>query len=162
MHKVLRNPVSATGLILLLAALATAIIMTITTPPELTDDANVTVRIDRAEVAAEVAVSPEKQARGLMGREPLGGEAGMLFVYPEPAVQAYWMKGVSFPIDIIWISGETVTGVTRDVPPPKPGVPEADLPRYRPDGPVDRVLEVAAGWAGRHSVQPGDPVRISR
>ncbi|MDP9212208.1 MAG: DUF192 domain-containing protein [bacterium] len=150
------------ALLILSAGLITLIVMTLTTPPDLTDDARVTVHIDRAEVLAEVAVSAEKQARGLGGRESLGGGEGMLFAYTEAVVPGFWMKDVTFPIDIVWIRGDTVTGVTAKVPPPKAGTAEADLPRYRPPGPVDRVLETNAGWTAEHSIQPGDPVRITR
>ncbi|MEX1113267.1 MAG: DUF192 domain-containing protein [Patescibacteria group bacterium] len=161
-RRTLRNPVITAALIILAAALITLITVILTTPPELTDEARVTVRIDRAEVLAEVAASAEKQARGLGGRESLGNGEGMLFVYAEADTPSFWMKGVTFPIDIVWIRRDTVTDVTAEVPPPKPGTPDAELPRYRPPGPVDRVLEVNAGWAEEHSIQPGDPVRITR
>jgi uncharacterized protein len=161
-RKPLRNPLAVTGLVLLLAALVTAIVMIITTPPDFNDDATVTVRVDQARVRAEVATSSQKLAKGLMGRAPLSDDQGMLFVYDEPSSPPIWMKGMTFPIDIVWISRDTVTQVTPNVPPAKKGVASEDLPRYKPDGPVDKVLETSAGWAKRHSVQPGDPVRFLR
>jgi uncharacterized membrane protein (UPF0127 family) len=65
------------------------------------------------------------------------------------------MKGMRFPIDIVWIDRGHVTGIERDAP-----VPHQDVPLYRSNGPADHVLEVPAGWAGRHGVEPGDPVTI--
>ncbi|MEX2043581.1 MAG: DUF192 domain-containing protein [Patescibacteria group bacterium] len=156
------NPFAVTAGIVMAAIILTLGVMTIGRPPQFSDDATVTVRIDQAKLRADVAVSREKLAKGLMGAEPLPDDQGMLFVYEEPSTPRIWMKGVSFPIDIVWISGDTVTQVTPGVPPPKPGAADADLPRYSPDGPVDKVLEVDAGWARRHSVQSGDPVRITR
>lgn len=137
-------------------------IMFLNRPPEFTDDATVTVRVDQAKLRADVATSREKLAKGLTDAEPLAEDEGLLFVYEEPATPRIWMKGVPFPIDIVWISGDTVTQVTAKVPPAKPGVPDDELPRYSPEGPVGKVLEVSAGWAARNSVQPGDPVRFSR
>ena len=152
----------ATAIIVLLAIVTSLGIMFLNRPPAFTDDATVTVRVDEARLRAEIAVSSEKLAKGLMGAEPLADDRGLLFVYEQPATHRIWMKGVSFPIDIVWISGDTVTQVTSKVPPAKPGAADADIPKYSPDGPVDKVLEVSAGWARRHSVQPGDPVRFSR
>jgi uncharacterized membrane protein (UPF0127 family) len=79
----------------------------------------------------------------------------MLFEYRDHLERAYWMKGMRFPIDIIWIDRGHVTGIERNAP-----VPQGDVPLYRSGGPADRVLEVTAGWAGRHRVEPGDPVTI--
>lgn len=162
MKVALRNPLALTGLVLALTALVTLGVMTFTAPPDFEDDATVTVRIDQAKLRADVAVSSEKLTKGLMGADPLTDDEGLLFVYEEPTTPRYWMKGVTFPIDIIWISRDTVTQVTTDVPPAKKGVPDAELPRYVPAGPVDKVLETAAGWAERNSIQPGDPVRFLR
>jgi uncharacterized membrane protein (UPF0127 family) len=67
------------------------------------------------------------------------------------------MKGMRFPIDIVWIERGRITGVARDVP-----VPVNGLPTYESPGPADRVLEVPAGWAARHGVGRGDQVAYGR
>lgn len=162
MHKALTNPLITTVIIVAAVAVLSLIVMQITKPPDFSDDARVGVRIDQAKLRAGVAVTPEKLAKGLAGTEPLSDDRGLLLVYEEPAVPTIWMKGVSFPIDLVWISGDTVTQVTHAVPAAKPGVPDDELPRYRPDGPVDKVLETSAGWAKQHSIQPGDVVRFFR
>jgi uncharacterized membrane protein (UPF0127 family) len=79
----------------------------------------------------------------------------MLFTYPDRRLRTFWMRGMRFPIDIVWINADRVTGVERNVP-----VPEGGVPLYRSDGPVDRVLEVGAGWAARNEIRAGDPVVI--
>ncbi|HEY8108614.1 MAG TPA: DUF192 domain-containing protein [Patescibacteria group bacterium] len=157
-----RNPVVVTVAVLIAAAILGLIIMQFTEPPEFNDDVTVTVRLDQAKVRADVATSPGRLEKGLMGAEPLMKDRALLFAYEEPTTPTIWMKGVEFPIDIVWISGDTVTQVTSNVPSAKPGVPDAQLPKYQPEGPVDKVLETSAGWARQHSVQPGDVVRFSR
>ena len=130
--------------------------------PSLNDGSTLTTQVDRAKLTVTVARSESSIVNGLAGRAPLGDDQGMYFVYDQPQIPTFWMRGVSFPIDIIWVRGDTVTEVTPNVPPPAKDATEADLPRYRPSAPVDRVLEVAAGWAARNNIQPGDPVRLRR
>jgi uncharacterized membrane protein (UPF0127 family) len=113
------------------------------------------VRLDGAEVRAEVAADDAAREQGLAGRESLPEDRGLLFVYPDRRRRTFWMKGVRFPIDIIWIERGRVTGIERDVP-----VPRGDLPLYPSDRPADRVLEVPAGWAARHGVRAGARVSV--
>lgn len=116
-----------------------------------------TVRVGAAEVGAEIADSEAERRRGLSGRDDLPEDRGMLFVYRDRAVRSYWMKGVRFPLDIIWIDRGRVTGIEADVP-----VPQGQTPIYSSPTPADRVLEVRGGWAARHGVEPGDRVEVSR
>jgi uncharacterized membrane protein (UPF0127 family) len=81
----------------------------------------------------------------------------MLFVLPNDS-PSFWMKGMRFPLDIVWINGNRVVDVSADVPAPQG--PGGGLPTYSPDRPADRALEVNAGWAARHGVEPGDTVRV--
>jgi uncharacterized membrane protein (UPF0127 family) len=115
------------------------------------------VRVGDGTVRAELAGDQASRERGLAGRERIAEDRGMLFVYPDRAERSYWMKGMRFPIDIVWIDRNRVTGVERNVPVSKRGVP-----LYRSDRPVDRVLEVGAGWAARNAIRAGDPVVIRK
>ena len=116
----------------------------------------VDVRIDGTTVRAEVAVTGAERSEGLSGRASLADDRGMLFVYPDHLERTYWMKGMRFPIDIVWIDRGHVTGVEANVP-----VPVGDnLPLYPSRAPADRVLEVRAGWAARHGVERGDRVSV--
>jgi uncharacterized membrane protein (UPF0127 family) len=116
----------------------------------------VEVRVGGATVQAEVAASDDARKQGLSGRPSLAEDRGMLFVYPGHAERTYWMKGMRFPIDIVWIDSGRVTRVEREVPVPAGG----NLPLYSSRGPVDRVLEVRSGWAARHAAGPGDRVSV--
>ncbi len=117
------------------------------------------VRIDGLVIEAEVARTPEERAQGLSGRPALSENAGMLFVFQEERRPAFWMKGMRFPLDFIWISRDRrVVDITRDVPPPEPGTPDNALPLYQPAEPVLYVLEVNAGIVGEMGLRVGDAV----
>lgn len=158
--KILVNPLLLTLSLLTIAGVTLLIVFAMTSEPSLNDGSKVTVRVDNQRVTATVAASGPTQNKGLAGTQPLTDKEGMLFVYPDAHVPTYYMKDVSYPIDIIWINGDTVTDVTANVA-PEPGVAEDQLKRYSPPGPVDKVLEVNAGFADRYGIQPGDPIRIS-
>jgi uncharacterized membrane protein (UPF0127 family) len=127
---------------------------------DLQDGTTVTVRIKRTVVTATVAASDAARSHGLGGAAPLAVDRGMLFVASPHDVPVFTMRGVTFPIDIVWITAGTVSEVTPNVR-PQPGVPDAQLTRYKPSSPVEHVLEVPAGWAAQHGIKPGDPVAIS-
>ncbi len=109
------------------------------------------VRVELAQTAAE-------RTRGLGGHAPLGEGEGMLFIFPAPGRHSFWMKGMTFALDIIWIRGEQVVHLAAAVPPPRPGTPDSALPIYTPPAAADYVLEVPAGFAARWGIQTGSRV----
>jgi uncharacterized protein len=115
-----------------------------------------TVSVGNGTVRADVADSTGERDKGLSGRASLSDREGMLFIFPNRAPRSFWMKGMRFPIDIVWIAHGRVIGVTRNVP-----VPRAGLPTYDSPGPAGQVLEVRAGWAARHHVRRGGGVTIT-
>jgi uncharacterized membrane protein (UPF0127 family) len=115
------------------------------------------VEVGGVSVTAEVADDEASRTRGLSGRDRLDPDAGMLFLLPGDS-PSFWMKGMRFPIDIVWIKGGRVVDVTAGVQPPA-GTNEA-LATYSPRRAANRALEVNAGWAARHNVEPGDGVRV--
>jgi uncharacterized protein len=112
----------------------------------------VNVTVGKVAVKAEAVRSPERLYLGLSGRRELPEGQGMLFFMPTQAVQTFCMRGMHIPLDLIWISAGRVAGITRNVPRTFPG----DL--CSPE-PVSHVLEVPGGFAGRHGIEAGDPVR---
>jgi hypothetical protein len=115
------------------------------------------VHIGDALVRAEVVITPERMRRGLSGQKALGANEGMLFVYPQPGTYSFWMKDMLFPIDIIWIRDNTVVAIDKDVPVPAAGQ-EPKL--YAPPVPINRVLEVNAGFAKKHHIKAGNSVQV--
>ncbi|HKE11823.1 MAG TPA: DUF192 domain-containing protein, partial [Myxococcota bacterium] len=62
-----------------------------------------TIKIRSDVVRVDVARTPEERARGLGGRASLAPGAGMAFPFDEPGRPAFWMAGMYFDIDIVWI-----------------------------------------------------------
>ena len=109
---------------------------------------------------AEVAATAAARTRGLSGRDGLGENEGMLFVFEEPGNYGFWMKEMKFPIDIIWIKGDKVLGWAAGAE-PEPGKPDRGLKVYYPPEAVDYVLEVRAGSAEKYGIKIGDSVSVS-
>jgi uncharacterized protein len=116
------------------------------------------VRIaDRVVVTVEVARTEAEKVRGLSGREGLGPRQGMLFVYEAPVQPLIWMRGMRFPLDVLWIRDGRVVDLVRGAKPPAPGeAPQVFAPREE----VQYVLEVAAGFVERHGIALNDTVKI--
>lgn len=109
-------------------------------------------------ITAEIADTPEKKELGLGERDSLPARHGMYFPFAADRKWIFWMKGMRFPIDAIWIRDGIVVDVTHDAQPPSEGAIE----RFSPKEPADAVLEINAGEAEELGVEPGDAVRIRR
>lgn len=116
--------------------------------------------IDGATFTAEIASSALEQSRGLSFRPSLAANAGMLFIFGSGSVQTFWMKDMNFPLDMIWISGNTVDGFSQNVPAPGPGAQLWELPIYPSPDNTDKVLEVNAGTVAKYNIKVGDTVTI--
>ena len=128
-------------------------------PPFSTETATLVVD-GRVRVTAEIADTFETRARGLGYRNGLLPGWGMLFVSPQPAVQTFWMKGMRFCLDIIWIEGGQITGAAQNVC-PQPGVQDSALTVYSSDIPVTYVLEMPANWMSDNGLTAGSSVEIT-
>ena len=101
----------------------------------------------------EVARTPEEQARGLMFRQSLAPDRGMVFPSSPPQPVGFWMKNTLIPLDIIFIREDgTIANIAANTVP-------MSLDLVPSDGPVSTVLEIAGGRAAELGIQPGDRVR---
>lgn len=116
--------------------------------------------VNEARIRVLVADTPEERAAGLSGYAGLPEDTGMLFVFPEPRQSAFWMRGMKFAIDILWIRDGAVVQIHASVPPPPPDTPDDQLPRYRPDAPITHVLELNAGAAERLGITVGSRIAL--
>ncbi len=110
--------------------------------------------------AVEISDTPEKRVRGLSERAALAENHGMVFVYPNRDYHSIWMKGMLFPIDIVWIDGDKVIDVVEYASIPSQQVPESQYSIYRPRSPATHVLEFTAGSVQRYSIKRGDEVKF--
>ena len=110
-------------------------------------------------VTVEIASDDDTRQQGLMFRDHLADDRGMIFFFPQSGDYPFWMKNTLIPLDMIWIDeGLRIAHVAHDVPPCK-----ADpCPSYPPDAKAKYVLEVAAGVAARHHLKNGDALRFER
>ncbi len=118
------------------------------------------ISIGSVKLKAEVADTAEKRKLGLGDREFLASDSGMLFIFPEAKKYTFWMKGVKFPLDFIWIKDKLVIDITKNVPIPNIGQEDQNLPIYRPKEPIDSVLELNAGFADTYEIKVGDKIKI--
>lgn len=111
--------------------------------------------------AAEIADTDELRAKGLGYRNELAAGAGMLFVYKDERRRTFWMKGMRFPLDFIWIGADcVVVDIDGSIPAPAPGTIDARLPIVSSSAPAAYVLEINAGEAARYGVEIGDGARF--
>lgn len=109
---------------------------------------------DPVSVKVEVVWRPADRQMGLMHREYLGPDDGMLFLFEEPKQQAFWMKNTLLPLDILFIRSDlSVLGVVENAE------PLTLTPRSVP-GESQYVLEVNAGYARAHGVGAGTMVQF--
>ncbi len=115
--------------------------------------------IEEATFVVDVADTPERRRLGLGGRDGLEREHGMWFDMGGTGDATFWMRGMRFPIDIIWISDElVVTGVAEKLPFPEPGTRDSALPTYSSGVPIRFVLEINAGLAEELGIGEGSVV----
>lgn len=113
-------------------------------------------------ITADIADSERERSAGLAGRDGLKVNEGMFFVFDKPGLPVFWMKGMKFPIDIVWIRRGRIVGFTEGIPPSPSGVEARDLPVYLPPEPVDSALEVAAGRVRLFRANVGDEIKVRR
>lgn len=106
----------------------------------------------------EVANDDAERARGLMFRDALGEERGMLFIHEAEEPQAYWMKNTRIPLDILYFDdGRRLVSQQRDVPPCSAG---DRCPPYPSNAPARYVLELNAGQAADIALKDGAELRF--
>ena len=106
----------------------------------------------------EVADSEDERARGLMFRDELAADHGMLFVHEREEPRAYWMKNTRIPLDILFFDdARRLVSQQRDVPPCTLG---DGCPPYPSAAPARYVLELNAGEAARIGLQDGAELRF--
>ena len=100
----------------------------------------------------ELAVTPEEQARGLMHREEMAADAGMLFLFEPVRPVSFWMKNTLISLDMLFVDaeGRIVNIGARTEPLSTASVPS--------DGPVRAVLEINGGLSAMLGIRPGDKV----
>ena len=100
----------------------------------------------------EIADEPEEITTGLMNRESMDPDAGMLFDFGQPREAAMWMKNTLIPLDMLFMDPQgKVIAIARETVP-------GSLRTITPGVPVKSVLELNGGRAEELGIEPGDEV----
>jgi len=101
----------------------------------------------------EIAKTKAQRERGLMYREKLDKDKGMLFIFDKEGMYPFWMKNTLIPLDIIWIDGNNkVVFISQNVQPCKTLI----CPSAVPSEQAKYVLEINAGFAEKLQIKTGD------
>jgi uncharacterized membrane protein (UPF0127 family) len=112
---------------------------------------------DGFSATAELAVSDEERAQGLMFREKINEDQAMLFLFEEEDIHSFWMKNMRFAIDILWLDGQKrIVHLESRVP----ACPKDPCPSYVPAAAAAFVLELQAGFVEKHGLRLYDRVEF--
>lgn len=112
-----------------------------------------TIRVGGTDVTVEIADDPEARGKGLMNRDSLPEDHGMLFVYPEEQILSFWMRNTLIPLDIAFIDRN---GFILEIQQMEPH----DETSHASSQPAMYALELRQGWFEDHGVESGDRVEF--
>jgi uncharacterized protein len=113
---------------------------------------------DQVEIDVEVADTPQERAVGLMNREELEADGGMVFLVPEPTETSFWMKDTLIPLSVaFWDRGGRIFRILDMAP-----CRQEPCPFYEPGRPWLGAVEVNRGFFREQGVGVGDRVRLER
>lgn len=105
----------------------------------------------------ELAQTPEERAQGLMFREDLRKDEGMLFIFQTEEEHSFWMKNTLIPLDIIWIDqNNDVVFISKNTQP----CSEDNCPSINPNKMARYVLELKGGTSEEIKLNIGDKAEI--
>jgi uncharacterized membrane protein (UPF0127 family) len=110
------------------------------------------VAVGGRKLVVETVTTPDKIERGLMYRDHLPEDHGMLFVFSRPHPLAFWMKNTKIPLSVAFLDTDRRIINLADMEPMDAKT------HHRSKRPGLYALEVNRGWFARHGVKPGDPV----
>lgn len=116
------------------------------------------VRLKGEKFTVEIADTSEKQQLGLMFRDGMPRDHGMLFIFPTEGMRSFWMKNTRIPLDILYFDKDLrLVSVVNGARPCR----KAQCPGYPSSGPAMYVLEINAGLAAELELQAGDPMELN-
>lgn len=122
------------------------------------DESRLVLRTEKGEFVfnVEVVDTPDKRAEGLMFRQSLAPDAGMLFDFKEAREVSFWMRNTFIPLDMIFIAADgTVETIHVNARPQDPTSIPSGVP-------VQFVLEIPGGRSVEIGLKPGDKVEHPR
>lgn len=117
------------------------------------------ITINNKIIEVEVAKDYISRGKGLSDRQNLSENSGMLFIFPKSDYYYFWMKQMNFPLDFLWINGNKIVDISKNIPPPETGL--SQLPTFTSKSPADKVLEINAGLVTKWNIKTGDEVKYN-
>ena len=115
-----------------------------------------TVCIKDACIQVEVVSTFAEREKGLMFRESLAVDRGMLFIFEQEGIYSFWMKNMRFPLDIIWLDlNKKIVDIKENIPPCS-----ESCEILNPENKAKYVLEVNAGFTRRNKIKAGELARF--
>ena len=111
------------------------------------------INVAGIELEVELATTFEEQSLGLMYRDKLEENGGMLFVYPRENVLSFWMKDTRIPLSIAFIKAD---GRIIQIESMKPNSLDTHVSKEK----AKYALEMNEGWFRIHNVREGDTVKM--
>jgi len=104
--------------------------------------------------SVEIADNSEEMSRGLMFREKMDADKGMLFIFEKEGEYPFWMKNTLIPLDIIWINeNKEVVLITENA---QPCQKDHFCPSFKPSETAKYVLEINGGISEKIGLKIGD------
>jgi len=149
----------AKNIIIIILVLAIAIIcffLFVNNPPPKTKP----IIIKGQKFHLEIASTIPQKTKGLMNRQSLCPNCGMIFISGFEMPQAFWMKNTLIPLDIIFINKNGVV-INIETASPQPNTPDNQLQLYKSTQPTQYVIELNASVASTLSLRAGDTIDLS-
>lgn len=108
----------------------------------------------------EIADTQAKRSKGLGGRQGLETDMGMLFIFDKTDRYPFWMKGLNFPLDFVWIRGDKVVDIFQNIQPPETNQTDESLQVYQSKEEVDKILEINSGVVQKLNIKVGDTIKV--
>ena len=100
----------------------------------------------------EIANTDSERALGLMFRDKMKENQGMLFIFDNEDYRSFWMKNTILPLDMIFVNADfKITNIRKHTKP-------YDLSQYTSTKPAKYVVEVNAGFTDKYNIKPGDKI----
>jgi uncharacterized membrane protein (UPF0127 family) len=115
--------------------------------------ATVPVRVGDRTFTLEIANTEETRRTGLMHRESMPGDHGMVFVFPDEQVRGFWMKNTKIPLDILYLNGVGRVVSIKQMQP-------MDETSVSSDAPARFAIELNQGTADKVGVKPGHVITL--
>ena len=117
----------------------------------LKESSSLSLKIAGIPLNVEIASDEESIKKGLMHRNELDSESGMLFIFSEPSKQSFWMKNTSIPLSIAYVDeGNKILNIEDMVP--------HDISGVHSQGKAKCAIDANKSWFKSKGIKPGDHI----